>query len=370
MPSLNEILSIGKGGMNVSKALLSIAGKNMANVNTPGYNREVLGLKSSPYASLGVQTSGPDRISNPFLSDSVRSIAGDLGFYQGQLIPLEALEPTVNDLDGTGLGQALTSFNGALQDATANPSSSVQRMALIEATEYLAQSFHTSSKLMVDSAEKTRDQAESTADRITALAGDVAELNSEIMVLQSNTTPPNALMNTRDSLLSELSELISIDTLDTGDGSISVFIAGGRPLVDHAQASTVKITPSDPPPGTVAAIEIRKPNGQELKAMGKTGGSLGGLLEAHNEVIVDAMTSLDELAFTLMNSFNAQHQAGFDMNGAPGGDFFEPLAVQSGAASLISVSANIRDNPEHIAASSTLGGVPGNNENLKILEDI
>jgi flagellar hook-associated protein FlgK len=44
--------------------------------------------------------------------------------------------------------------------------------------------------------------------------------------------------------------------------------------------------------------------------------------------------------------------------------------VESGAASLIAVSANIRDNPEHIAASSTLGGVPGNNENLKLLEDI
>ena len=121
MASINEILSIGKGGMNVSKALLSIAGTNMANVNTPGYSREVLTLESQPYASLGVRSSGPDRVTNPFLADTLRNITGALGFYNGQMIPLTAIEPAVNDLDGTGLGQALTTFHGSLQEATANP---------------------------------------------------------------------------------------------------------------------------------------------------------------------------------------------------------------------------------------------------------
>ena len=68
MASINEILSIGKGGMNVSKALLSIAGTNMANVNTPGYSREVIALESQPFASLGVRSTGPNRVTNPFLS--------------------------------------------------------------------------------------------------------------------------------------------------------------------------------------------------------------------------------------------------------------------------------------------------------------
>jgi flagellar hook-associated protein 1 FlgK len=370
MASINEILSIGKGGMSVSKALLSIAGKNMANVNTPGYSRELIALESQPYASLGVRVSGPHRVTNPFLSDSLRNITGDLGFYNGQLIPLNAIEPAVNDLDGTGLGQALSTFHGALQETTANPSSEVQRMALLEATEFLAQSFRNTSEQLVDSAEKTRDQAEATAIRVTSLAKDLAKLNKQIMVLDNHESPPNVLKDTRSQMLLELSNLIDIDVLDTNDGSISVFIAGGRPLVDHTLASSVKVTPSDPPTGTPAVIEIRKPNGQELKAMGATGGSLGGLLEAHNEVIVTSMEELDAMAFGMIEAFNTQHKAGFDLNGDVGGNFFTALGSVTGAAALISVSTDIQDQPDKIAGSSILGEVPGNNTNLQELLEI
>jgi flagellar hook-associated protein 1 FlgK len=370
MASINEILSIGKGGMNVSKALLSIAGTNMANVNTPGYSREVLTLESQPYASLGVRSSGPDRVTNPFLADTLRNVTGALGFYNGQMIPLTAIEPAVNDLDGTGLGQALTTFHGSLQEATANPASEVQRMALLESAEFLSQSFKNTSEQLVDSAEKTRDQAEATAQHLTGLAAQVANLNKQIMVYDHHDSPPNVLKDTREAILLQMSELIDIDVLDTNDGSISVFIAGGRPLVDHDLASTVTITPSDPPAGTAANIEIRKPNGQELKALGETGGNLGGLLEAHNEVIVNSMQELDAMAFGLIEAFNAQHEAGFDLDGNAGGEFFTGLNQVEGAAALIAVAANVKDQPGRIAGSSSTGGVPGNNDNLKILVDL
>jgi len=370
MASINEILSIGKGGMNVSKALLSIAGTNMANVNTPGYSREVIALESQPFASLGVRSTGPNRVTNPFLSDSLRNINGDLGFYNGQMIPLTAVQPAVNDLDGTGLGQALTTFHGSLQETTANPASEVQRMALLESAEFLAQSFRNTSEQLVDSAEKTRDQAEATAEHITNLAAEVASLNKQIMVLDHHDSPPNALKDQREAILLEMSELIDIDVLDTNDGSMSVFISGGRPLVDHDLASTITITPSDPPEGTPANIEIRKPNGQKLEALGATGGNLGGLLEAHNEVIVKSMQELDQMAFGLIEAFNAQHEQGFDLDGNGGENFFTALASSEGAAALIAVSEEVKGQPDKIAASSSPDGVPGNNDNLKALVGI
>lgn len=371
MPSINEILSIGKGGMNVSKALLSIAGTNMANVNTPGYSRELIALESQPYASLGVRSSGPQRVTNPFLADSLRGVSGDLGFYNGQMIPLNAVEPAINDLDGTGLGQALTTFHGALQETTANPASEVQRMALLEATEFLSQSFKTTASQLVDAAEKTRDQAEATATHLTSLAHEVATLNKQIMVYNHHKdNPPNALMDQREAVLLEMSELIEIDVLDTNDGSLSVFVAGGRPLVDHELASTLSISPSDPPAGEPIELKITKPNGQDLEPMGATGGVLGGLLEAHNEVIVTSMEDLDAIAFGLIESFNAQHAAGFDLNGDAGGEYFKALNGPQGAATLIDLSDLVKGQPDRIAASSTAGGVPGNNENLVILTEI
>ena len=314
----------------------------MANVNTPGYSRALIALESQPYASLGVRSSGPQQVTNPFLADSLRGVSGDLGFYNGQMIPLNAVEPAINDLDGTGLGQALTTFHGA-QETTANPASEVQRMALLEATEFLSQSFKTTSSQLVDSAEKTRDQAEATAKHLTELANEVATLNKQIMVYNHHQdNPPNALKDQREAVLLEMSELIEIDVLDTNDGSMSVFIAGGRPLVDHELASTLSLSPSDPPAGEAHRTEDYRPNGQDLEPMAATSGVLGGLLEAHNEVIVKSMEDLDAMAFGLIEAFNAQHAAGFDLNGDAGGEYFATLNGPEGAAALIDLSENIK----------------------------
>ena len=364
MSSINEILSIGKGGMSISKAMLAVAGKNMANVNTPGYSREILQLSTSQFAGLGVSTSGPFGVRNPILSDSLRNAMGEHGFFKGQLVPLSAIEPAVNDLDGTGLGQALAAFQGALQEMAANPASDVERTALLSSAEFLVQSFRTTSKQMGDSAEKTRDQAQVTSDKISEIATDLADLNQKISVLQNSVEPPTTLIDKRGALLEELSGLISIDVLDTNDGSVSVFVAGGRPLVDHDLASSVDIFPADPPPGTPVTITITKPNGQVMNPIGKTGGQLGGLLEAHNETIIPGVQELDELAFAMISEFNTIHQGGFGIDGSTGLNFFDPLGTAAGAASLIGVSADVSGQPDKIAAATDPLDVPGDNTNL------
>ena len=364
MSSINEILSIGKGGMSISKAMLAVAGKNMANVNTPGYSREILQLSTSQFAGLGVSTSGPFGVRNPILADSLRNAMGEHGFFKGQLVPLSAIEPAVNDLDGTGLGQALATFQGALQEMAANPASDVERTALLSSAEFLVQSFRTTSKQLGDSAEKTRDQAQVTSEKITEIAKDIAELNQKISVLINGVDPPNTLIDKRGSLLEELSGLIGIDVLDTKDGSVSVFVAGGRPLVDHTLASSVDIFPADPPPGTPVAITVTKPNGQVMDPIGKTGGELGGLLQAHNETIIPGIQELDELAHAMISEFNAIHQVGFGVDGSTGLNFFDPLATAQGAASLIAVSSDVSGEPQRIAAATDPLDVPGDNTNL------
>ena len=367
MASINEILAIGRGGMSISKAQLMVAGKNMANVNTPGYTREVLQLATSQFAGIGVSTVGPFGIRNPILADSLRNSLGEKGFFKGQLVPLSAVEPAVNDLDGTGLGQALAQFQGALQEATANPANEVERTALLSAGEFLVQSFKTTSKQLVTTGEKTRDQAETLSEKISQIARDIADLNQKISVLINSTEPPNTLIDARDAKLEELSGLIKIDVLDANDGTFSVYVAGGRPLVDHQLASSVSITPPDPPTGTPVTIEITKSNGQKMTPIGTVGGELGGLLEAHNETIIPGIQELDELAFAMITEFNAIHQGGFSLDGSTGLNFFAPLGTADGASALIEISADIKGQPKKLAAATILGDTPGDNTNFQAL---
>ena len=53
-----------------------------------------------------------------------------------------------------------------------------------------------------------------------------------------------------------------------------------------------------------------------------TGGKLGALLNARDTQVQDVAGRLDQFAKTLVDEFNLQHAAGFDLNGNAGATFF------------------------------------------------
>ena len=60
MPSINEILSIGRSGLRASRTRLAIASFNIANADTPGYSRQVADLTPSAVPGTGgFTTVGP-----------------------------------------------------------------------------------------------------------------------------------------------------------------------------------------------------------------------------------------------------------------------------------------------------------------------
>ena len=81
-------------------------------------------------------------------------------------------------------------------------------------------------------------------------------------------------------------------------------------------------------------------------------------------VIPDAVNRLDQLAYTFATEVNAMHQAGTDLNGNPGQDFFvQPAAVTDAAASL---TMNITMTAEIAAGTSAAHG--DNTNSLAILQ--
>jgi flagellar hook-associated protein 1 len=81
-------------------------------------------------------------------------------------------------------------------------------------------------------------------------------------------------------------------------------------------------------------------------------------------MIPDVVNRLDQLAFTFATEVNALHQAGTDLNGNPGQDFFVTPAAVAGSAS--SLTMNITTTSEIAAGTSS---APGDNTNaLSILQ--
>ncbi|MDR1733182.1 MAG: hypothetical protein LBR61_13935, partial [Synergistaceae bacterium] len=101
----------------------------------------------------------------------------------------------------------------------------------------------------------------------------------------------------------------------------------------------------------------------ELKSVGQTAitvrhhvqdGTIKGMEDIRDGLIQDLKGGLDELAWELVNNFNAYQYAGYGIGDAlntTGTAFFEPLTTKAGAASRLGVSSAISGNVNLIGAA-------------------
>jgi flagellar hook-associated protein 1 FlgK len=100
------------------------------------------------------------------------------------------------------------------------------------------------------------------------------------------------------------------------------------------------------------------------------GGQLQGLISARDDSIPSTQSSLDNLAAGIISAVNQQQKDGYDLNSAPGMDFFTPFTPSAsgsnaGAATTMAVALT---SPDQVAASSN--GTKGDNGNATALADL
>lgn len=102
----------------------------------------------------------------------------------------------------------------------------------------------------------------------------------------------------------------------------------------------------------------------ELRAVGESditvrhhvkGGAIRGALEARDDIILDFLDVLDEMAYGLVKEMNALHYGGYGVGESQtttGVAYFNPIAVQYGASRLLEINRAIDEDRSLIAAAS------------------
>ena len=148
-------------------------------------------------------------------------------------------------------------------------------------------------------------QIASDAKAANGLAQQVADLNGQIVVAEGGTAgTANALRDQRDAVLTKLSQMTGIQTVNQGDGSVNVYV-GSEPLVIGTQNSgiTVQQTVVN---GTPQSTVVFKSNGGPLNP---TTGELGSL-QAVQTQIGSVTAQVDNLAHNLIFAVNKLHASG------------------------------------------------------------
>ena len=251
----------------------------------------------------------------------------------------------------TGLSTGLQSYFNTLQDVANDPGAIPIRQALLGEADGIASRFRNLDERLGALESEVNSRLGLAVDDINRLAAGIAEVNDQI-ALAGVGAQPNDLLDRRDQLVLELSELVSVSTTIQEDGAMNVFIGSGQSLVlgNNVQRLGIRASEFDP---TRLSVVYEGASGSTPLDTSLSGGTLGGLLEFRSRMLDPSRQSLGQTAVAFVNQLNEQHRSGMDLRGNLGGDLF------SIAPPAILYSANNTGGGTATASVSDLGSYTG-----------
>ncbi len=331
------IFGVGVSALNAAQVGLATAAHNIANVNTPGFNRQevVMGARLAQSTGEGFVGQGVDagtvkRIYNEFLSGQVMLEQGQASYLTAYYTQIKQINNMLADSNG-GLSFGLQEFFSAVNGVANTPESQPARQTLLGSAQALVANFQSLNRRMTDIGHSVNGQINNSVTTINSYAQQISTLNHNIVLAASafNGQPPNDLLDQRDQLIAQLNQEIKASVVKQGDGSYNVFIGTGQSLVVGVQAFTLRPIQSLSDP---AKLEVAYAGSggtiTRLQQSSFQGGNLGGMMAFRDQSLDVAQNALGRLAIGLAGTFNAQQRLGQDLNGALGGNFFtQPLPI-------------------------------------------
>lgn len=364
MPVIHNALS----GALAAQAALNTASQNIANVMTPGYTRQGALLSSVPPQQSGTLSAGGGvtvpalmRFSDGYKSLQMWQSASALGQRATAQPYLTQLEQVMGD-EASSINSGLDAFFGALNAASVEPTSSPLRQQVITTADALSQRFNSLNTVMSNQRAAVYQQRTAAVAQVNSLSGTIAALNKKIAATQATGVNPSGLIDERDQKIDALAALVGVQVIDQADGSRSVSLRSGQPLVVGGIASAMGVQTN--PDGTQA---LKLTFAKETFALLSTdlGGQLGGMDDFEHAVLAPLMTAITDMAGSIAAQVNTQLTAGFALDGSTGAPLFVFDATSS--TGMLKVSPGVVAQDLAFSADATL---PGNSDNLLALIDL
>jgi flagellar hook-associated protein 1 FlgK len=355
-----DLLNIGLSALVTHQRALATISNNIANVNTEGYSRQRVNLSErlpeklgNQYVGTGVMPVDVLRISDDILAAQLRSATSS--FHRAD--SFNSLATQIDNLladDRIGLNATLQDLMNAVQDVADQPSSIPARQVLLSEARNLATRFDVLQNRLDEIMDETQSRMSVFVTELNSIATTLADINRQI---SSSGEAPPALLDQRDQVLKELSELVNVNAVINGDGTASVFVGNGQALVLGSEPSRFAVQASQYDPQS-SEIYIQAAGFNTRITDDLSGGKLGGVLDFRRDTLLEARSMLGRLATGIVDTFNSVHREGVDLQGQLGTDFFSIgaadvyPAVTNGGTGTLGVA--IADLSATVAASYRL----------------
>ncbi|MGN6570817.1 MAG: flagellar hook-associated protein FlgK [Pseudolabrys sp.] len=323
--SLTQALNTALSGLNAAQTSVSIVAGNIANAQTPGYVRKVAVLTQNSVGTAGasVQVSAINRVLDQFVQTQLRTESAGAAYTDARAKLYDQLQDVYGTPNSTStLESSFNTFTTALQGLSTSPDDATAQSAVLAAAQQFAQQLNT----MSAGVQGLRQQAElAISDDVTQANNclqQIAQLNQQLSAAGQDPSAA-ALSDQRDNYIDQLSKLMDIRVINSGNNQVTVLTTSGVELCG-AKASTLSfdaqgvVTPqaqwnADPTKRTIGTVTLTSPNGTstDLVANGALrSGEIAGFLDMRDNTLVQAQGQLDQLAAAMSSALSDTTTAG------------------------------------------------------------
>ena len=380
MSNLLAALSNSGNALGVLQQALNVIQNNVSNASTPGYARQRLNLEAQPLVVTGglaggVAARGLQSSRDEYVEEQVQLQTQALGKYTAQAQATNTIQSFFDVSGNGGLPAALDNLLSSFSAWSAAPSDPAARQNVLTSAGSLAQSISGLANSLSGASGQLDGQISSTVSQINAIAGQIQQYN--VQRLQQSAPDPGTDAQLH-SALDNLSQLTNFTTVTQNDGTVTVMLAGGSPLVIGIQQYQLAVSNSvDTPaanPASPPTAHIVDSQGHDLTSQVDSG-QLGGLLDVRNRVLGSILGdsqqagTLNQFAKSLADSVNQILEAGkvSTAAGAGSGVALFSYDASDATATARSLALNPAITPDQLAPVDAAGTANGNANQLASL---
>lgn len=358
MSGLNTSLMVAMQSLLAQQGALDATTNNIANVNTPGYTREVPVLREAPATPQanysignGVVLEKYQSVRDQILEQRIQQVTQQNASAQAQTNSLEQVE-TLFTSSGSDIGSEMSALFTSITQLQTDPANMPMRQGILTAGQNLAVAFHTTVTGIAQVRAGLNLQVTQDVGQINQLTQQIAPLSVQLSQLKAKGQDGGTVEDQLNVLIGKLSALTDVNVTQTESG-ITLTTGTGTALMVGGQSFNLQTAA-----GSDGMTHVLDAAGKDITSTIQNG-ELGGAIEVRDTTLPGISSQLDKLASEFADAFNTVHEGGTDLNGHAGVAFFSAPSTGSGAAANFSVAIT---DPALIAASSD--GSAGSNGNL------
>lgn len=338
--SITNAFVSSRSGLAATAAWSEVVANNIANADRAGYARRGVLLTSGPNGG-GVLVAGLRRdvdgaLDRMHRQEMSRTATQD-AIAEGLKVHAALLGAPGDPLSIPG---RITALQSRLDELSNDPAQPALQRASLDAAAAVVSGLNATSATLSETAANTRTGVRGDVATLNRLLSETAELNRKISLGEAGSRDNAMLEDTLTMRLDEMSELVDMRVQRDPGGGISIYTAGGAPLVEGRTVHTVTFSESE---GKLFAGTAEITPGVS-GARGFQEGRLAGRIALLNETLPRMQLQLDEAARMLVVSFTNA-----DTSLAPGeaglftddGAAFDPLKL-TGLAARITINEAVR----------------------------